>query len=81
MTAENSEPDMTAAELQERWKEDLAVRDRAIQQRQDNMFLGPIGIEEAVSIANRNTGMAIWYIDKLIAVVAAQEERLKNHDR
>lgn len=64
-----------AAELLAKWKEDIAERDRVLSQRRDDMFRGPIGLEEKLSIVGADLSMTIWYFNKLIAIVAEQEKR------
>lgn len=51
----------------------LKQRDEAVSKRQNNFFLGPVGVEERIEILTRDAGLAMWAIQNLL--IALRQER------
>lgn len=64
---------MTLQEFNDAYKRAIDDDRQAVSKRQDNMFLGPIGIEERLHILHEQLNMAHWAIYHLMR--ALLEER------
>jgi hypothetical protein len=53
-------------------------RDRLVSQRKDNMWKGPIGLEESLAQAHDDISMLSWGIGRLIKILA--DERASQSD-
>jgi len=67
------EKTVAASDILKQWQSEIRERDQALSKRRDNMFLGPIGIEENLSILHNDIRMNAWFIDKIIKAVAEIE--------
>lgn len=76
--AEFSASNGSASELLAKWKQALEERHKAVSNRLDNMFYGPIGIEERTAFLENDARMNAWFLDKLIKVVCDLEAKMPN---
>jgi hypothetical protein len=64
--------------LLSKWRQTIQERDKEISNRLDNMFFGPLGIEERIEFLENDARMNAWFLNKLIEVVSDIESRMPN---
>jgi hypothetical protein len=71
---------MTLDEFRKLYASEVEQQNAAIQRRQDNMFLGPIGIEERLDIMRGQLNFAHWAIIQLTEALATERARSGESD-
>lgn len=65
----------SAKELAEAWKGIIAERKEVLSGRENNWMLGPVGIEEAVSITRVDVGTIGHFLNRVILLLEDAEKR------
>ena len=63
---------MTLEEFRKQYASEVEQFNAALQRRQDNMFFGPMGIEERLDIMRGQLNLAHWAIMQLAEALAAE---------
>lgn len=63
---------MTLEEFKKAYDKEIEACNAAIRKRENNMFLGPVGFEERISIMRDQLNMAHWAIMQLTNALLAE---------
>ena len=76
----DSPPLLSAPELLAEWKQAIEERDKVVSRRLDNMFYGPMGIEERVAFLENDNRMNAWFLNKLIQIACDLESKMPKEE-